>query len=355
MLYSKGSKEHFNRLFEFVDDTTILFKPTRDVHIKLYIQQNKHTREITSLIVAQKNRELPCTFKIGKDKVYISYNPSKLNERKYCKRAFVKDRVMSIDLNPNYIGWCITDWRGEGSFKIVKSGVFSIKDINDEHFNLKGKHIPSGDPRRVHITNKRRYEVFEISKNLVNIARHYMCETFSVESLSIDSDDKNRGSRYNSLCNNLWCRDRLVSNLRKRCATFRVEFMEMIPNYSSFVGNFLFRSLNLPDMVLAAFEITRRTYQYKYNSTLQKEERKKNILLPDQDAFIGFLSKSLEEFGLGDTYQGLRQTYESFKKARTMYRLSLDGFRLEFRRFHTFRSKVKCHQFEEPVTHYNNT
>lgn len=339
-LYSKGSTEHFNRLFCFVDETTILFKPTKDLHITLKIGERKHKHQIKTLLAAQNNKELPCTFKLGHEHIYISYEPSKLNERKHSSVSNIQNRYMSIDLNPNHIGYTVTDWYSENCFKIIDKGIFSIKEINDDHFSLKGKGIPSDDPRRIYVNNKREHEVYEISKNLVNIAIHYRCGTFCVEKLNISSDDKNRGRKYNSLCNNMWNRDKLVGNIQKRCDIFRIKFTEIMPNYSSFVGNFLFRSLDLPDMVLAAFEIGRRTYQYTYNNTLPKDERKKNILLPDVGMFEGFLAKSLEEFGIEDTFRDLRRTYEIFKKARKTYRLSVDQFNLRFIRFRTVKSKI---------------
>ena len=43
-----------------------------------------------------------------------------------------------------------------------------------------------------------------------------------------------------------------------------------------------------------------------------------------------FLAVSLEEFCIEDTFTGLKKQYESFKKSKTMYRLSLDNFNLKF-------------------------
>ena len=111
-VYSKGSKEHFNRLFEIKDDLkTIVFKPTADKHNELHINENEYTDQIKSLYFAQKKKELPCTFKIGLDHIYISYDNALLNKDKYKALNHIKDRVMSIDLNPNYIGWTIVDWK----------------------------------------------------------------------------------------------------------------------------------------------------------------------------------------------------------------------------------------------------
>lgn len=346
-LYSKGDKEHFNRLFCFKDYSTIIFKPNQDCHVELQLIGNQYRNQINSLLIAQENRETAVTFKLTKDKIYISYEEGELTHAKYGNRTYVENRVMSIDLNPNYVGWCITDWKSENDFNIIKSGVLSIKQINDIHFKLKGKHVSSENPERIYLNNKRLHEIFEISKSLVNLAAHYKCEMFCVEDLKMNADDKNKGRKYNALVNNLWNRTAFVDNLHKRCNIFHIKFKKVLPNYSSFVGNFLFRSLGLPDMCLAAFELGRRAYQYKYNYLIPEDQRKKNIVLPDCEMFKSFLSKSLEEFGLVNEFHGLVKTYNSFKKANKMYRLSLDQFDLEFSRFSSSKSLVEYHRFDD--------
>ena len=89
---------------------------------------------------------------------------------KLCRDILRLQRRMSIDMNPNYIGWSIIDWKSSSEFSVVKSGVYSIKTINDKDFDLKGKSIPSNDPARIHLSNKRQHEILEISKNLINKA-----------------------------------------------------------------------------------------------------------------------------------------------------------------------------------------
>ena len=66
--------------------------------------------------------------------------------------------------------------------------------------------------------------------------------------------------------------------------------METKPNYSSFVGNFLFRGLNLPDMVLSSIEISRRCYEFKTQYIDKTQEQRKNIIIPDvNDFYDGFI------------------------------------------------------------------
>ena len=99
------------------------------------------------------------------------------------------NRILGIDLNPNYIGWSIVDWKSESEFEVIQSGVYSFKELNDKEFALKGQHISSSDPRRVYLNNKRKHEIFEVAKNLINKALYYKVESIAVEDLSITSKD----------------------------------------------------------------------------------------------------------------------------------------------------------------------
>ena len=47
----------------------------------------------------------------------------------------------------------------------------------------------------------------------------------------------------------------MVDNLQKRCNISGINFLPVQADYSSFIGNFLFRDLELPDMVLASIEL----------------------------------------------------------------------------------------------------
>ena len=102
----------------------------------------------------------------------------------------------------------------------------------------------------------------------------------------------------------------------------------MKPEYSSFIGNFLYRSLNLPDMILASIEIGRRGYEF-YNQYISKvKEIKKNIVRPNLSIFQKLYLKSLEEFNLQPIYKDLIELYYFFKKSKLKYRLSIDSFNL---------------------------
>lgn len=202
---------------------------------------------------------IPITYKIDIEYVYISFDESILKTNDYTP---VKNHILALDLNPNYIGWSVIDWKSSSDFNIIQTSVYSIKDLNDKDFNLKDKGFASDSKERIYISNKRNYEVFQISKNRIDIARHYKCEIFSIEDLNIKSSNKDKGTRFNRLCNNLWCRTKLINNLNKRCNIFGIKFLKVKANYSSFIGNFLFKDLNMPDIVLVSIEISRRAYEF---------------------------------------------------------------------------------------------
>ena len=242
--------------------------------------------------------------------MYLTYDETLLNQSVDYKP--IKNRIFAIDLNPNYIGWSVVDWKGSSKFEVVKSGVISIKDINDIDFGLKGKSSESKE--RIYINNKRTFETYEISKLLVNIAKYYRCEVFGLEELNINSKDRDKGKHFNKLVNNVWNRNKLINNIKKRCDIYSIRVIEMKPNYSSFVGNFLFRDLKLPDMTLASIEIGRRCYEFKVQY-IDKKYKKKNIILPDVNDFNDRYIKSLEEFNIPVEIRDMVEIYNFLKKS----------------------------------------
>ena len=345
-LYSIGDKEHTNRLFAFDDINTIIFKPNRKTHIKLDIFCNFHKgyrKIINKLFDCQLHKTIGMTFKVDMDYVYISFDETILKEKETKK---IENRVFSIDLNPNYVGWSVVDWKSSSEFSVVSSGVISIKELNDKHFALKKAKknpdgLPSDHPKRIHLNNKRGHEVFEISKNLIDKALYYRCSLFAVEDLSIKSSDKKKGSKYNSLCNNLWNRNKMVNNLKKRCVIYGLKLFEVQPNYSSFIGNFLFRDLNLPDMVLASIEISRRCYEFYNQYVIKIKPQRKNIIQPEIQDFYERCIKSLEEFGVTGEFKDFKNLYDFFKNSKMMYRVSLDCLNPKFFSLKSTKSLVR--------------
>ena len=318
-----------NRKFHIEQDLeNIIFKPNKLTKINLQlIGLNKRKQILSKLYQKQERKEIKIAYKLDLEYIYIIFEETDIYNY---DTKFIKNRVLALDLNPNYIGWSIVDWKSESEFNVIKSGVYSIKKLNDKDFNLKNKGYSSESNERKYISNKRNFETLQIVKNIVNKSIYYKCQLISIEDLSIKSSDKELGKRFNKLVNNSWCRNTFVNNLAKRCNIHNIKLLKVKPEYSSFIGNFLYRSLNLPDMILASIEIGRRGYEF-YNQYISKvKEIKKNIIKPDLNMFNRLYLKSLEEFKLQPIYKDLIELYYFFKKSKMMYRLSIDQFNLQF-------------------------
>lgn len=335
------SNQHSNRMVVMNDDLeSFTFKPTLKDRIILNIngRYKRYKTLLNKLYHLQQDKQISITYQLDNDYVYLTYDETLLNQSVDYKP--IKNRIFAIDLNPNYIGWSVVDWKSSSKFEVVKSGVISIKDINDIDFNLKNKSSESKE--RIYINNKRTFEAYEISKLLVNTAKYYRCEVFGLEELNIKSKDRDKGKHYNKLVNNVWNRNKLVNNIKKRCDIYSIRVMLAKPNYSSFVGNFLFRDLKLPDMTLASIEIGRRCYEFKVQYIDKTEDKRKNIVLPDVDDFNDRYVKSLEEFNIPGEIKDLVGVYNFLKKSKSRYRLSLDDLsHLEFSRCFSNKSKIK--------------
>ena len=341
---NKGIKA--NRKFHIEQDLeNITFKPNKFTRINLQlIGLNKRKQILSKLYQKQERHEIKIAYKLDLEYIYIIFEETDIYNY---ETKFIKNRVLSLDLNPNYIGWSIVDWKSENEFNIIKSGVYSIKKLNDKDFNLKNKGYSSKSNERKYISDKRNYETLQIVKNIVNKSIYYKCQIISIEDLNIKTSDKELGMHFNKLVNNSWCRNVFVNNLTKRCNIHNIKLLKVKPEYSSFIGNFLYRSLNLPDMILASIEIGRRGYEF-YNQHINKtKEIKKNIVRPNLNMFQKLYLKSLEEFKLQPTYKDLIELYYFFKKSKLKYRLSIDNFNLQFSRFTSRKSYICCSYFEQ--------
>ncbi len=348
-IYSIGEianrSAYANRFFHIEQDLeNVIFKPNRETKIQLNLIGVGNRKSILKqLYIKQQNKEIKIAYKLDLNYIYIIFDEQELQIYKFQQ---INNRVLGIDMNPNYIGWSIVDWKSESEFKIIKSGIYSIKDLNDNDFNLKGKGFSSDSKERQYISNKRKYETIQIVKNLINKAVYYKCQIVSIEDLNMKSSDKEFGTKYNKLVNNSWNRNQFVNNLQKRCNIFNIKLLKVKPDYSSFIGNFLYRNLNKPDMVLASIELSRRGYEF-YNQYITKtKQQKKNIVQPDIKLFNDFYIKSLEEFNIkGEQFKDLKELYFYFKKSKFRYRLSIDNFNLQFSRLISQKSNISKYIF----------
>ena len=330
-LYSIGeAPRKGNRLFSFNPDLSITYKPKVGIKYKLIL--NKHSNQsilLSELIMKANDREIPLSVKLDEKYIYISYDESALKDKSYKP---VKNRVLGIDMNPNFIGWSVVDWYSSSEYKVIDSGTYSVKMIDDAMKALNSlKNVGPDDSRKIHLNNKRTHETRIISHELIKISRHYCCEMVSLENLKMKASDKNKGKNYNALCNNRWLRTTFTNGIRKMCNINGITLYEVVPQYSSFIGNMLFRELDMPDMVLASVEIGRRAYEFHNQHTTKTKKTKHNILQPDCSDFENQLRKSMEEFNLLDTGLNLVELYYDIKTKKNHPLLKGDPNKVRFR------------------------
>ena len=325
-IYSIGEADKLgNRMFRLKPGNIMTFQPNRLCHIDLELVSLRKNRQtiISKLTELANQKKATITYKLSSEYVWISYDEKLITNIETPK---IKNRVFAIDMNPNYIGWSIIDWKSSSSFRMVKEEFISIKELND--YDNKQK-IDS--TKRKHIFNIRHHVILEICKNLVDTATYYRCDKFVLEDLKFKTNSSY--GKFNRLTRNQWCRDLLENNITKRCNIYNIKVIKVKPEYSSFVGNFLFRHItNMPDMVLASIEISRRGYEFNSQYIDKTKNKKKNIVFPDICDFDDLYTKSLEEFSIKEKTDNLPALYSYIKNAKMTYRVPISdklvGFRL---------------------------
>ena len=352
-LSSNGEKKsgtksvHGNRKFKLTTDLKHVTLKLKDKKVNLNLIVNYSKNLLYKLSQVYKHQILddtPLTYKIDTNYIYITFDESIVLSSKL-NLTYINNRVLSLDLNPNYIGWSITDWESSSEFNVIKSGVYIFKNLTDKNQDLKGKGFSSESPVRKHLNNKLEYETYQVVKNLIKKAIYYKVHLIGIEDLSIKSKNLNKGSYLNSLVNNKWLRNKFSTCLEKYCNIYGFKFQKVKPEYSSFIGNFVFRSLNLPDMVLSSIEIGRRTYEF-YNQYITKQNKiQKNIIQPNLKDFNSLYIKSLEEFNMQNTeFKDLKDLYYIFKNSKLTYRVPIQSNVQGFR-FNSIKSAINTIQY----------
>ena len=107
-----GTKSvHGNRKFKLSDDLTFITLKLKERKIKINLPKYLHSNIkyiLKHIYTHQILDDTPITYKIDYNYVYIQFDESViLNKNNNLDK--IQNRVLSLDLNPNYIGWSIVD------------------------------------------------------------------------------------------------------------------------------------------------------------------------------------------------------------------------------------------------------
>ena len=322
-LFSEGEQgSKGNRLFKIdLINQVIIYKRSRKEHIPLKIKEklsDKRKRLLESIHLVMINRLSPVSFRVKDDNLYISYDESIVESYK-CFKDLKQNRILGIDLNPNYIGVSILEFQSDNSFQVIHKQVFDISELNE-----------------IGSTNKVRYEIQQIDNEILKLCKHFKVSKLVVEDLKFKKSNKFWSKKLNKLCKNKFRYSPIKQHLQTLCNVYGVEFIEVNSAYSSFVGNLCYGSNNTPDMIAASIELARRGFK-----KFQKEwfyppvvyiERIKEVLG----------NQWKKELKLNfNSWIGL---FNQIKKLELKYRFQLDGSMAVFSKTY-YKKKVNLYKF----------
>ena len=236
-----------NRMFDFhLDNQSLVFKISKDKHINIQLGNihKKFQKELNKLNELCYDKKATVSIRLNNDYIWITYDEKLLS--KSVKFNELKDnRVMGLDLNPNYIGLSVIEFDKENNFKVLYKQVFDLKILTD----------------KISSKNKRHYEIIKICHTINSLINYWKCKKLAIEDLNIKSSDKGQGKNFNRLCNNVWDRTLIVNKLLMLSNIYGYELVKVNPAYSSFIGNLVYGNLETPDMVAASIEIARRGFK----------------------------------------------------------------------------------------------
>ena len=250
--------------------------------------------------------------------IYISYDEKIVESYKKFSNLLT-NRVLGIDLNPNYIGISVLDFKEDNTFQVIHKQVFDLSNLNDTNNK-----------------NKIKFELQQIDNDILKLCKHYRVSKLVVEDLKFKKDNHFWSKKLNRLCKNQFRFSQITNHLNTLCNVYGVEFVQVNAAYSSFVGNFIYGSDNCPDMVAASIEITRRGYkkfqkEWFYPSVVSTERIKE---------VLGNQWKKELKLSVNSWIK----LFNQIKKLKLKYRFQLDGSMAVFSKNY-YKKKLNLYKF----------
>ena len=304
----QGEQQYYgNRLFDFdFENNQIIFKLSRKDH-KILNYKVPHKKIRNNLIRLQElvaNKQVTITVSLNKENIYLTFDESKIIDCNF--KDLKKNRVLGIDMNPNYVGLSVLEFDENDNFEILHKQVFDLSKLTQKS----GK--SSKDKKSKYLTNKLHYETIQIAHDIVKLVDYWKCDKVVIEDLNIKSSNKGNGKYFNRLCNNVWNRNLFVNKLKSLSLLCNLSLVEVNPCYSSFIGNIVYGNETTPDMIAASIEIARRGY---------KKFQKGWFFLSIKDEKINEQWKqTLSRF------DNWKSAFQEIKKSKVKYRFLLQDY-----------------------------
>lgn len=242
------AKQKGNRLFNFdLCNSKIELKLSKNNHriIEFFKPNKNQFRELSKIQELVENKQLTVSVSLNNEYIWLTFDENllQLNEK---FQNLKQNRVLGIDLNPNYVGLSILEFNKENNFKVLHKQVFDLSNLN-----ITSKKS-SNDKSSKYLNNKRKFELIQICYEINKLMNIWKCAKLVLEDLNIKSSNKGSGRTFNRLCNNVWNRNLVINKLKMLSVIYGYELIEVNPVYSSFIGNILYGSENCPDMIASS-------------------------------------------------------------------------------------------------------
>ena len=322
-IYSQGEKNYYgNRKFKLdLKNNQIIFNFSRNKHINLQLPKlhKNYLYELINLEEQGKQKLSNFSVELKLDKICITFDESKI----YCSNYQGNQNIVAgIDMNPNWIGFSILKYIN-GKRKIL------LEEQYDLSYFTKNLHKASNHKDSKHQNNKQIFELKEIAKDIIKKCKFFHVGKFGIEDLNFKVGNSGKGRSFNRLTKNKWKRDCLVSALKKQCLLDKIDFVEVNPVYSSFIGNML---NNAPDPIASSLEIARRAC-FKYI---------KGKFYPDLIRKEGLFNLWKESTSW--VYKSWKELFDIVKTSELKYRRSLESFDSEVFRLKSSKSFVNLYK-----------
>ena len=261
------ANEKGNRLFKIdLENGKIVYKRACKEHYDLVFAQRiseKRMQILKSLQLLMEEKKAPVTVRVRNDTIYLTYDETVVEKEKRFKDLF-GNRVLGIDLNPNFFGISIVEFDKDDNFRILHKEVVDLEKLQKQS------------------RDKIRFELSQINHHILKLCKCWHCGKLAIEDLKFRKNNKFWSRSLNRLCRNQFRFSLVKTHLQTLCSVHGVELVEVNAAYSSVIGNFVHGSPACPDMVAASIEIARRSYhKFRkgwYQPSFVTKERVRQVL-----------------------------------------------------------------------------
>ena len=310
-----------NRLFQIkVDENKFVYKRKQKEHYDLKIVEklsDKRRNILEKIQMLMSEKKIPVTIRLKKDHIYISYDEKIVEKEKQFKDLF-KNRVLGIDLNPNYFGISIIEFNYQDKYNVIHKEVLDLNELQKKS------------------KNKIHHELYQINHHILKLCKTWRVSKIAIEDLKFKKSNKFWNKDLNRLCRNKFRYSFVKSHLTTLCNVYGVELIDVNAAYSSIIGNFKHGSESCPDMIAASIEIARRAYKKFEKGWFQPDFVSKSRL---QQVLGNQWKKELE---LG--YSCWKKLAGIIKKSKLKYRFQLQPSKAVFSHF-DLKSNINLYNF----------